>query len=362
MFEKLPLWLNIALFTVAAVAVWIAGTRVAGWADAIARKTGLGQAAVGLLLLAGVTSLPEIAVTVTAAVGNNPQLAVNNLLGSVALQVAILAVADAVIGKDALTSVLPDPVVLMQIALNMLILGVVAAAVVAGDHGVWGVGVWTILLFALYVASVWILTRSPGRQAWVIGGAAKLRGGAEGEGEGEGEGSGESKHEVQAEREQQQQLSLRALALRTAAGAAVILVAGFVLSRSGEVIATQTGLGQSMGGFLLVAISTSLPELSTVIASVRLGRYVMAVSDIFGTNLFNGGLLFVVDVFYRGGPVLNEVGPFAAFAALLGLAVSALFMIGLLERRDRTVLRMGYDSFATLLVYLGGVIVLFGLQ
>jgi cation:H+ antiporter len=360
MFDKLPLWINIAVFTLAAVSVWIAGTRVAGWADAIARKTGIGQAAVGLLLLAGVTSLPEIAVTITASIGGNAQLAVNNLLGSVAMQVAILAVADSVIGRDALTAVLPDPVVLMQIALNMLMLGVVAAAVVVGDHGVLGVGVWSIGLFAVYLGSVWILTRSPGRQPWVSGHDS---GGSAGSGErAQGEGSGEPVDQVQPQREQQEQLSLRSLALRTAAGAAVILVAGFVLSRSGEVIATQTGLGQSMGGFLLVAVSTSLPEVSTVIASVRLGRYVMAVSDIFGTNLFNGGMLFFVDAFYRGGPVLNEVGPFAAFAALLGLAVSGIFMIGLLERRDRTVLRMGYDSFAALLVYLGGVVVLFRLQ
>ena len=61
----------------------------------------------GMLLLAGVTSLPEIAVTFTAAVGGDPALAVNNLLGSVAMKVAILAVADAVIGDDALTAVLP---------------------------------------------------------------------------------------------------------------------------------------------------------------------------------------------------------------------------------------------------------------
>jgi cation:H+ antiporter len=183
-----------------------------------------------------------------------------------------------------------------------------------------------------------------------------------------GQGSGEQLEADEPPRgqvekdEKKEQLSLRALVLRTSVGAAVILVAGFVLSRTGEAISAQTGLGQSMGGFLLVAVSTSLPEVSTVVASVRLRRYVMAVSDIFGTNLFNGGLLFVVDAVYRGGPVLNEVGSFAAFAALLGLAVSGIFMIGLLERRDRTVLRMGYDSFAALLVYLGGVVLLFRLQ
>ena len=233
MFEQLSLWVNIGLFTLAAVAVWIAGTRVAHWADAIAHKTGIGQAAVGLLLLAGVTSLPEVAVTITAAVGGNAQLAVNNLLGSVAMQVAILAVADAVIGKDALTAVLPDPRVLMQIALNMLVLGVVAAAVVVGDHGIWGVGVWSIGLLGLYLASVWILTRAPGRQSWVIGNAGADAAGDRDAAPAQGQGSDEAKAQLPHER--LQRLSLSALVLRTAAGAAVILVAGFVLSRSGEV-------------------------------------------------------------------------------------------------------------------------------
>ncbi|MBA3596348.1 MAG: sodium:calcium antiporter [Methylibium sp.] len=347
MFEQLPLWINAAVFAGAAVVVWIAGTRIAGYADAIARKTGIGHATVGLLLLAGITSLPEVAVTVTASATGNAQLAVNNLLGSVAMQVAILAVADAVIGRDALTSVIPDPVVLLQIALNTLVLAVVAAAVISGDHGVFGVGVWSIVLFAVYVASIWLITKSSklqGRHSWVAEPEiAPVRQGKD------------------AAREDGKR-SLRALALRTAAGAAVILVAGFLLSKTGEAIAAQTGLGQNLGGFLLLAISTSLPEVSTVIASVRRGRYVMAVSDIFGTNLFNGGLVLVVDAFYRGGPVLNEVGNFAALAALLGIVVSVLFLVGLIERRDRTFLRMGYDSVAVLVAYVGGVALLFTLD
>jgi cation:H+ antiporter len=155
---------------------------------------------------------------------------------------------------------------------------------------------------------------------------------------------------------------LGALAARAGVAGVAILVAGVVLARAGEAIAGQIGLGQSLGGFLLLAISTSLPEVSTVIASVRLHRYVMAVSDIFGTNLFNGGLLFLVDAVYRGGPVLNQVGRFAAFAALLGVVLSTLFLVGLIERRDRTVLRMGIDSLAVLGVYAGGVVILYRLQ
>lgn len=346
MFEGLPLAANIAIFGAAAIAVWLAGTRVAEYADVLARRTGMGHAAAGLLLLAGITSLPEIAVTVTASAGGNAALAVNNLLGSVAMQVAILAIADAVIGRDALTSVIPNPVVLTQISLNVLVLSLVAAAVVVGDRGVLGVGVWSCLLVVAYIGSIWLLSRTEGRRTWVIDPEArpprrprsKVGSGDDGKG------------------------ALAPLLARTVGGGAVILGAGFLLAKTGEAIATQTGLGQSLGGYLLLAISTSLPEASTVIASVKLGRYVMAMSDIFGTNLFNGGLLFLVDAVYRGGPVLDEVGAFTAFAALLGVLVSALYLLGLLERRDRTVLRMGYDSFAVLATYLLGVGVLFSLR
>jgi cation:H+ antiporter len=342
MFEQLSLAFNAAIFAASAVVAWTAGARVAGHADALARTTGLGHAVIGLLLLAGVTSLPEIAVTVTASATGNAQLAVNNLLGSVAMQVALLAVADAVIGRDALTSVLPDPVVLLQVALNTLVLGLVAAAVTVGDRALFGsgVGAWSCALLLAYVGAVWLISKSQGRHSWVVDRDACP---ARGMRQRHADDDGEPGH------------SLRGLVLRIAAGGAAILVAGFLLSKTGEAIATQTGLGQSLGGFLLVAVATSLPEASTVIASVRLGRYVMAVSDIFGTNLFNGGLLFVVDAVYRGGPVLNEVGDFAAFAALLGVIVSALFLVGLIERRDKTVLRMGYDSLAVLAAYGAGV-------
>ncbi|MBU1209979.1 MAG: hypothetical protein KJ587_01750 [Alphaproteobacteria bacterium] len=82
----------------------------------------------------------------------------------------------------------------------------------------------------------------------------------------------------------------------------------------------------------------------------------------FGTNLFDVALLFVVDVVASGPPVLSAVGSFAAFAAVLGILVTALFLVGLAERRDRTLLRMGWDSVAVLVAYLGGLAILFTLR
>lgn len=343
-FGSYPLALNLALFTVSAAVVWVAGTRVSRYADRIAQVSGLGHAAVGLVLLAGITSLPEIAVTTTASAGGNASLAVNNLLGSVAMQVAVLAVADFVIRRDALTSVIPDPAVLAQGTLNILTLAVVAAAVIVGDVALAGIGMWSWGLLAFYLVSVRIVTLAPGKKGWV------------GKGDAGAAASDEASTGALAA------LSLRALIARTALAALAILAAGFLLAKTGESIARQSGLGQSLGGFVLVAVATSLPEVSTVFEAVRLRRYVMAVSGIFGTNLLNGGLIFLADVVYRGPPVLNEVGPFSAFASLLGIAVTAIFLTGLVERRDRTVLRMGIDSIAVLVVYAGGLLILYRLS
>jgi hypothetical protein len=62
----------------------------------------------------------------------------------------------------------------------------------------------------------------------------------------------------------------------------------------------------------------------------------MAVSDIFGTNMFTLTLLFVVDAVAAGEAVLNGAGRFSTFAAIIGITVTMMFVAGVAERRDRT--------------------------
>jgi cation:H+ antiporter len=345
-FTKLHLASNLAIFAVAAGFVWIAGTKISRYADIISKKTGLGHALMGLLLLGGVTSLPELAVSVSAAHSGNAALAVNNILGGVTMQVAILAVADFAIGRRALTSVVPDPVVILQGSLNVLLLTIVPVGILVGDVAVFGIGAWVWAILALAVFSLYKLSQSEGRMPWR---ASNLS---------DGPASGREKKNGLAENRGQ----LAQVLGKTAVAAAVILIAGIVISRTAEAIADQTGLGASFVGAVLVAIATSLPEVSTVLSAVRLGFYTMAISDILGTNLFDVGLLFVVDATASGSPVLNRVGAFSAVAALMGIAVTALFLIGLAERRDRTILRMGIDSAAVLAVYGGGLVLLYSIR
>lgn len=342
-FSSLSLPINIALFTAAAGAVWFAGTKMAKYADQIAVRTGLGHALMGLFLLAGVTSLPEIATSFTAAASGDADLAVNNLLGSIAMQVAVLAVADLVIGRNALTSVVPDPIVMLQGALNICLLAFVAIAVTVGDIAVFGAGAWSYGLFAAAVYSFVKLNQSRGRQPWIANIEDEAR----------------QAHEPEPDAAD---IGAAALGAKTVAAAAAILAAGYIVAKSGEAIATQSGIGSSFMGVAFVAVATSLPEASTVFAAMRRRLYTMAISDILGTNILNVALLFGVDVVAAGEPVLNRVGAFSAVGAMLGVAVTGLFLMGLAERRDRTIWRMGVDSFLVLIVYLAGLALLYSIR
>jgi cation:H+ antiporter len=361
-FKNNSLWMNIGVFVVSAIIVWIAGTKIARYADKIATRTGLGHAAVGLVLLAGITSLPEVAVSVTSAVERNAALAVNNLLGSIAMQITILAVADALIGRQALTVVAASPGVLLQVAMNALLLTLVAASITVGDVPFFHAGVWAWGLLFAYVFAIWKVANSEGRNYWV---ARKTPVQKKREEERRPVHAGHPSPDEgdKEEEENEEELgSFRSLVIKCIAAGAAILVAGFLLSRTGDAIASQTGLGQSFVGAVLLAISTSLPEVSSVVAAVRLRRYQMAISDIFGTNLFNVGMIFLVDIFYTGKPVLSEVGSFSQMASLLGAALACVYLVGLIERRDRTVARMGIDSFAVLILYGGGLVMLYQLR
>ena len=351
-FATAPLWVNIAIFAAAAVVVWIAGSRITGYANAISTKSGIGQATIGLLLLGGITSLPEIGATVTGAATGASLLAINNLFGSIAAQVVILAIVDLVIGKKALTSEVPDPMVMLQGGLNILLISIATAGITVGDVAILGIGAWAWITAIAYGFSVYVLSQSEGRRSWVAASGGELDTKLEKQ---------QSKAQEQAGKEHAD-TSMRSIIIRTVGLAAVILVAGYLLARTGDALSQQTGLGGSAVGFVLLAFATSLPEFSTSIAAAKAGLYTLAVSDILGTNLINVGLIFVIDAVAQGEPVLSQAGTFDAFGALLGIALTALFVIGMAERGDKTVFRMGLDSIAVLICYAAGLVVLFFLR
>ena len=330
--QSLPTLL--AFMALAAIIVWYAGSRLASLVDEIAKRSALGEAFAGMLLLGGITSLPELATASSASLAGNPLLSINDLLGTSSINILLLAAGDAVFGKRALTHWTMKPAPLIQGVLGMILMAAVAIAIAIDDVEVpvFGFGLLSMLLAVGCVMALRISNRFEHVASWQVVHPQSL----------------EEAQEVKRD------YSNRKLAALTAAAALAILVGGTALALTGDQIAEKSGLGTSIVGFALVGFCTSLPELSSIVGALRLRRYQLALGDIFGTNLFNIQIIFIADLFYSGGPVLNEAGTFEIAAACLSVVMTGIFVVGMLERRDKTIWRLGRDSALAIIVFAAG--------
>jgi cation:H+ antiporter len=160
-----------------------------------------------------------------------------------------------------------------------------------------------------------------------------------------------------AEREHPGAPSTPALALRFAGLAVVLGLAGIVLARAGGRIADETGLTETAVGALMTAVATSLPELVTTLAAVRRGAVQLAVGGIIGGNTFD--VLFVVlsDISYRQGSIYHAIAPGDLFWLAVGMAMTAVLLIGLIVRERTGPGGIGRESVALLAIYGGAVVV-----
>jgi cation:H+ antiporter len=135
--------------------------------------------------------------------------------------------------------------------------------------------------------------------------------------------------------------------------AVATLAAGVVLEVGGDAIAGRIGLSGVLFGATVLAAATALPEVSTGLASVRLGDYQLAVSDIFGGNAFLP-VLFLLATLLAGRSVLPLAQDTDVYLAGLGILLTAVYVAGLIFRPRRQVLGMGLDSLAVLVLYVLG--------
>lgn len=339
---------NMLILAAGGVLVWLAGTRLSIYADAISDKTGMGHAFVGALLLGGATSLPELATTLTAASIGNASLAVNNLFGGIAMQFMVLALVDLICVKGAITFFSPRPVLMLGGVFLIMLIAMAMAALSMGEIAAIGtVGLWPVVIFAAYVISLWFMQRFENRESWVPAELPEKR---------QAEQS-----ETARKYNRGEDFSGLRLGLLFALNAFLVLVGGWVVSINGDAIAQKTPLGSGFVGATLVALMTSLPEISTTVGAVRIHAYTMAISNIIGTNSLEVALLFPADLAYRDGLIISAADQSALFVGAMGIIVTCLYLWGILERRNRTFLRMGTDSAWVCVVYLGGLVLLYQL-
>ena len=319
------------------VIILFAGTKLARYGDAIGKKTGLGGIWMGLVLIAAVTSVPELVTGISsAALVGIPDLALGTLFGSCLLNLTILALLDVLYR--------PAPI-LSQVRLRHVAsagMGISLIAVAGGSIWVGGdisglalgwLGIPSIILLILYLVAVRQILRF------------------------------ERSHPVtppEAASSQYAEIPLRTVFFRFTLAAMAVIGAGIWVSFVGNEIAETTGWGASFVGSLFLAISTSMPELVVTIAALRLGALDMAVANILGSNMFNIAAIFAVDLFYTQGPILSQVSSTHLITAAVTMVMGLLVIVGLRFRQKRkTFIVISWYGLALIGLYIIGAYFLF---
>lgn len=340
------LGLTALAFLLGAAGVWVSGARLSSHVDLLAERWSIGEAFAGALLLGGATSLPELATTLSAAGSGAGELAGGNLLGGVVAQIAVLALVDALlVRRRALTFFAPTVAVLVQGVFLIVMVAMAAAVITSGELvTVAGVGLWPVVLAVTYGLGLALVRTSESHPRWAPTSETVDTTGP----------TDRSQERLAQSRSRYDSMSTAAVGARFAVAALGVLVSGFVVARTGESIAAATGIGETIVGATAVSITTSLPEISTTSSAIRIGAYSMAVANILGTNALEIALFLPADIAYRDGSIIDAMRPSSAFLAALGALVTAVYVWGILERRDRTIVGMGWDSLAVLVVAFAG--------
>jgi cation:H+ antiporter len=340
--------LLVVIFLAAAGATWVAGATLSKTTDALDARLGLGDELGGLILLALAGSLPELAITISAAASGNLALAAGNLIGGIAIQTMVLLVCDFAVGPSRpltylvgrLTPVLEGLLVIIVVA------GVEMGALLKPSTAIGGrVSPASLGIVVIWLVGLYAINRAAKDPRWSVSMP----------------GSRPGRHRAEKRQEPAHPYagaSTARVATVFGIACAVTLAAGVALEESGNLLANRMGVNGVIFGATVLAGATALPEISSGLAAVRLGDHALAMGDVFGGNAFQVCLFLVADL-VAGAPVLPSAGSLNAWLAALGVALTAVYGFGVISRPMHTRLRLGPDSLLALALFGLGIAGLF---
>jgi len=324
-----PAFIWLSLLICLAV-IGVAGVKLSRYGDIIAEKTGMSRGWVGLILLATVTSLPEMVTGLTAVtVARAPDIAVGDLLGSCVFNLLIIVVLDFLYSKESIYTRARQGNVLSA-GYGIALIGFVGFNLLLYRDGTFPsighVGLYAPFILLLYLLAMRSLYRYEQEQV---------------------------SEYVEDRAELYPDTSLKQAVRGYAMAAMAVVAAGIWLPFIAKDLAVVMAWEQSFVGTLFVAAITSAPEVVVTVAALRMGAVDLAIGNLFGSNMFNIVLLAIDDLAYLPGPLLADVSLTHATSAFSAMMMSGLAVVGLVLRPQSRVFRtVSWISFLLLVIFL----------
>ena len=223
-------------------------------ASGVARKLGIPQLVIGLTIVAMGTSLPEAAVSITAALDNNAGITVGNVVGSNILNILIILGITAVITNVAIekTTFRYEIPYMIGITAILIIFGSTGSAITFVEGAIF----W--ILFIVFLGYLFVIFKNK---------------------------------DIQEDEENKDIPLWKCFAFMLLGGILIVKGSDFAVSGASE-IARFLGMSERFIGLTIVALGTSLPELVTSVTAAKKGNAGIAIGNIVGSNIFN--ILFVI--------------------------------------------------------------------
>ena len=323
------IYINIIGFLVCAMIIIYSGTKLSFYGGKIADLTGMGKAWVGLILMASVTSLPELITGMSSVIiVKAPNLAAGDIFGSCVFNLLILSVLDSRI-KQPLFSMVKSSHIVAAI-FGIILLTVAGMAIYLSNEipSVLWISGFSFVLFGVYLVSIWgifyyehtTLNETPRIETPIISSNVA---------------------------------ELKKVIGYYALHALIVIGAAIFLPYFGGHIATHTGLGNAFFGTLFIAATTSLPELVVSLTALRMGSLDMAVGNLLGSNVFNMFILGIDDVFYREGSLFRNISSSHLLSVFFTIIMTAVVVLGLLFKpKKKQLWLLSLDTFIIALLYM----------
>lgn len=325
--EMFTIWLS--LLACLAV-IGVAGVRLSRYGDIIAEKSGLSRGWVGLIMLASVTSLPELVTGLSAVtVANVPDIAVGNILGACVFNLGFIVVLDFLYRKESIYTRARQGNVLGA-GYGIVLIGFVGFNLLLYREdsfpAIGHVGLYTPVIFLLYLLAMRSLYRYEQLQL---------------------------SEYVEEHAERYPHITLKQAIKAYVIAALAVVAAAIWLPYIASNLAALMGWEQSFVGTIFVAAVTTAPEIVVTVSALRMGAIDLAIGNLFGSNLFNIVILAIDDLFYLPGPLFADVSIAHATSAFSAMMMSGLAVVGLVLRPATRVFRtVSWVSLLLLAIYL----------